>query len=162
MYHRLLYISVCVILFAIVFVLFTSNDICPWVSPILRQMFPVEPKPIDWPCSWNRVEVTWLCSYPNSRAPFERKREKKKVYSLCIIYNWTSRTKGIVWPVRSLTSHDGRLHEPSRCMPLYWKKRNSRSIAQCPFQSNKREKKLYCYSLSELTHMKSTCGVYIL
>jgi hypothetical protein len=41
-------------------------------------MFPVEPRPSDWPCSWNPVEVTWLGSYPNSRAPFYKSKKRKE------------------------------------------------------------------------------------
>jgi hypothetical protein len=151
-------VCVCVVLFAIVFVWFTSNDICPWVSPILHQMFPVEPKSIDWPCSWNLVEVTWLCSYPNSRAPFERKREKKIVwYSLCIIYNCTlaAEQKALSGPfVRWRHTTDVFTSQQIEYAIILKEKKKSRSIAQSFFfQSNKRGHQICIFAIhSELTH----------
>lgn len=51
---------------------FTSIDIYLWVFPMKFQLRPIlaAQKLSDWLCSSSLVEVTWLCSCPDSRVPF--------------------------------------------------------------------------------------------
>ena len=88
----------------------------------------------------------------------KRKEEDSLIFLVYNIYNCTLavlRTKDIVWPVRSLTSHDGRLHEPANwiCHYIERKEKEQKHRTILFFQSNKRGHQICIFAIhSELTH----------